>query len=105
VVRLAGEAERRAVHASLGRALVARGLENRGAAQRAARHLLEGGADNELDGLFRSWVAAARKRGDRTRPADLVRDLLGELATPPRITRLVGALPAREQWRWLRWLG
>jgi len=96
--RLAGDTERRQVHAALGRVLAERGVSDQNAARRAAHHLVDGGGGHELVALFRQWVSEARRRGDHTPAVELARDLLGERQAPDRVRLLVRSLPARQRW-------
>jgi hypothetical protein len=102
LLRAAPQAEQQAAHAALGRALAERWDGDPIVARRAARHLVEGGAEADLARLFRDWVKSARDRDDWVDAARLGKELLGDLATPATTASLVGALPKGLRWRWLR---
>ena len=84
---------RAAAHAALGRALVGAARGDLAAFIPAARHLVLGAAEPALGVLFRDWVAASVRRGERRGSHDLAVALLAEHATPERVDRLVGTLP------------
>jgi DNA-binding SARP family transcriptional activator len=103
ILRLAPDGARKAAHAGLGRALLDRNSGETHVARRAARHLMEAGADRELERLFRSWVNGARARNDWV-PADKLADeLLGDLADSGRVRVLVRSLPSGLRWPIRRW--
>jgi hypothetical protein len=91
---LGGEARQR-THAALGRALAGAARRDLAAFLPAARHLVLGAADPELGALFRDWVSASLRRGERRGPDELAVALLAEHATPDRVGELARGLPFR----------
>jgi DNA-binding SARP family transcriptional activator len=83
----------RAANASLGRLLASSGRDDPGVLQRAGRHLATAGEDRELTRVFVRRVLLQRRRGERRPARAIATDLLGEAATPRRVSRLVHSLP------------
>lgn len=98
-LKVSEEAELRTLHAALGRDFSRGESADRHRVRRAIRHLVSAGDDLEVQAVFRRAVRAARRGGDRTPPSEIAKDLLGDLAGPPRLARLVGALPWRDRAR------
>jgi hypothetical protein len=96
--KLVGEGERRSIHAALGRGLLARNPNDRTIVMRAARHMVQGGHILELKGLFRRWVASARKTGDRTAVSEMAREFLGDDNLPDQVQELVHAVPISDRY-------
>lgn len=90
-----------AAHAALGRALAGAARGDLAAFVPAARHLVLGGAEPALDALFREWVAASFRRGERRGRDELAVALLAEHANAERVARLVRGLPWRYRARYL----
>ena len=87
--RLASPDERRSIHAAVGRAFAATAASV-GDYRAAARHLTEAEAEPALASLFRDWIRARRRQGDRRRARELATDLLGTAdAAEPRVRALV----------------
>lgn len=94
VLEVATPGARRAANATLGRLLAATGRDDPGILQRAGRHLAAAGEEEQLTRVFRRRLLLQRRRAER-RPARAVAvDLLGETATPLRVSQLVRSLPA-----------
>ncbi|HMA40774.1 MAG TPA: AAA family ATPase [Gemmatimonadales bacterium] len=83
----------RSANAILGRLLVATGRDDPGILQRAGRHLAAAGEDQELTRVFRRRLLLQRRRAERRPARAVAADLLGEMATPQRVSRLVHSLP------------
>jgi hypothetical protein len=83
----------RAAHTALGRQLAASGRYDPAVLHRAARHLAAAGEERELARVFTRRVLLQRRRGERRPPRTVAAELLGDAATPPRVSRLVRALP------------
>jgi len=83
----------RAANAGLGRALAAIGRDDPDALHRAARHLAAAREERQLARVFTHRVSLQRRRGERRPARALAVDLLGEEASPRRVSQLLHALP------------
>lgn len=93
VTELAAPGEVRAANDLLGRHFSVSGRDDPNVLRYAGRHLAAAGDDRELGRVLTRRLQLQRRSGERRAPSALARELLGELATPGRVTRLVRALP------------
>lgn len=84
---------RRAGHHALGRALAEGGDDSSSAMRRAAQHLVQAGANEDLAGLYGRWARQAWRSGDTRSTRLLARDLLGDAPTPGVYAALARAVP------------
>jgi PAS domain S-box-containing protein len=83
----------RAANAGLGRHLAATGRDDPGVLHRAGRHLANADEDRELTRVLRRRLGLQRRHGERRSARTIATELLGDAATPTRISRLVRSLP------------
>jgi hypothetical protein len=102
VLETLGDEARRAAHAAIGRLFAATLGEQPGMLLQAGPHLVHGRDDATLSVAFRTLVTQQRRRGIRTTPHAVARDLLGAAWSDSRERQLMRALPWRERPQ-LRW--
>jgi DNA-binding SARP family transcriptional activator len=85
----------RAVHGSIGRVLADGAGVDASTLHRAAHHLARARDEDRLSGVFRRWVSALRRRGDKRSLNVLAAEVLGERPDATNTRRLVASLPLR----------